>query len=172
MTRNERLLADGYSEAQNNAPPILFYSPRDKHGIASNFSTHSLILPNPFTGEKVLYSTGEHRYQAMKARDLDNHEMIRMAVGPGAAKRMGGQTLLRPEWGNSYGDFCYYVMLEVITVKVAQIREAKTWLLSTDLYPIYEDSPTDDIWGWRFAEDHRGKNLLGRCWMQVRETIR
>lgn len=41
-----------------------------------------------------------------------------------------------------------------------------------ELRRIYEDSPTDDIWGWRFQQSYTGKNLLGRCWMDVREVLK
>ena len=166
MTREERLAKEGI-----RGEPVLFYSSRDQNGIGSNFSRHGMVLSHPYLPTTAWYATGEHRYQAMKAIDADAHEKIRMATGPGEAKRFGGQTILRPGWGSSYGDLCYYVMLEVILAKVQQNREAAVWLAKTEDRFIAENSPTDDIWGWRFGGDYRGRNLLGRCWMDVREFL-
>lgn len=164
MTKEERLERDGWDGIE----PVLFYSPKDHNGIGSNFSNHRLILPHPFTGDDALYDTGEHRYQAMKAVTFEEHEKIRKAGSAFLAKKYGAQTLLRDGWGNDYGDLCWYVMVETISAKTLQNRAASKWLESTEDRLIYEDSPTDDIWGWRFENHYVGKNLLGRSWMEVR----
>lgn len=168
MDLRERLALDGYEDCE----PIFFYHPSDKYGWASNFSKHEIVLPSPFTFELTSYRTGEHRYQAMKATSVEDHDYIAGASNPTKAKSRGREILLRDAWGDSYGDLCYLVMLEVILTKVSQHNVIRRNLskIST-LQPIYEDSPTDDIWGIRCAQDYRGKNLLGRCWMQVRESL-
>lgn len=149
--------------------PVLFYGHNKPNGIGSNFSSHGLTLPNPFSEKLVWYLTGEHRYQAMKAKNFEAHEYVRLSPTPYDAKKRGREIDLVEGWGNSYDDPCWHVMLEVILSKVDQHREAERWLKLTGDRVIYEDSPTDDIWGWRFMEDYRGKNLLGRCWMTVRD---
>ena len=40
-------------------------------------------------------------------------------------------------------------------------------LLETKDYPIVEDSPKDDYWGW--GSDRNGENNLGKLWMELRE---
>lgn len=180
MTLEERLKQDGYE----GIDPILFFGKKkDKEFYwMSNFSAHAVILPHPFlsaatppdtysTGEFRAYSTGEHRFQAMKATNVDEHEYVRNAQNPVEAKKRGREIELREGWGNSYGDLCWYVMYETIWAKVAQTPPLRTRLMETVGRPIYEDSPTDDIWGVRFQQDYRGKNLLGRCWMDVRNAI-
>lgn len=171
MTAEERLKQDGVEGA-----PILFYSPRYQWGEFSNFFSSKIILPNPFNGELVTYATGEHRYQAMKATTYDAHMQVAKATYPGKngateAKRLGNAVQLRDGWGDNYGDLCWYVMFETVLAKFMQNDNLASRLLYTGDCHIYEDSPTDDIWGWRYSADHRGKNLLGRCLMDVRKVL-
>jgi ribA/ribD-fused uncharacterized protein len=168
MNRADRLTADGYDPS---IEAVLFYSPKNKHGYMSNYSNHSVTLIHPFTGKLVVYSTGEHRFQAMKATTLQEHEYVRTAASPDASKKRGREITLRDGWGNKYGDLCYYVMLETILAKATQSDYIRSMLKMTDDAPIYEDSPVDGVWGWRFEQDYRGKNLLGRCWMEIREIL-
>lgn len=167
MNRETRLKADHVV-----GEPLLFYAPRDKWGVFSNFSKHPIHLPHPFTDEIVIYPTSEHRYQAMKARTEADHDYVRAAPTAGDSKKRGGPTgiKIRDGWGDSYGDLCYLVMFEALLAKAQQHKEfmdALYFSKATHKH-IYEDSPVDDIWGWRYREDYRGKNLLGRAIMQVR----
>ena len=169
MNREQRLLED---EAGPN--PILFYKQDDEWGCFSNFSLHRIATINPFNGLVEWYRTGEHRFQAMKATSLKDHHHVMGAPTAFQAKERGGPRgiVLRDGWGSSYGDLCYYVMFETVLAKAIQNHDVwETLMDSGDRY-IYEDSPVDDIWGWRYRNDYRGKNLLGRCWMEVREVLR
>lgn len=166
MTREERLKADGFEGVE----PVLFYRSKTK---GSNFSPHVVRLLDPWTGKPTEYPTGEHRYQAMKSVDQEGHDYVLEAGTAFESKRRGHEILLRPGWSGptsdpTYGSFAWYSMWEVVMAKALQHRDVRIWLFETGKLPIYEDSPTDDIWGWRHADDYRGKNLLGRCWMQVR----
>jgi ribA/ribD-fused uncharacterized protein len=163
----ERVEADGYGGLE----PILFYAPKDANGWMSNFSKHPLWAINPFTGEYQEYRTGEHRYQAMKATTAYDHDLVARAPSPGLSKDLGRQILLRDAWGNSYGDLCWYVMMEVVMAKLMNNDSLIPKLLATGEQPIYEDSPVDDIWGVRFQNCYKGKNLLGRCFMQARVQL-
>lgn len=171
MNRGDRLLQDG---ALEHGDPVLFYASGDPFGEFSNFSRHGIWARDPFTGVVVWHATGEHRYQAMKARDEASYRFVNEGSGPGAAKHRGGPRgiALREGWGNDYGHLCWYVMFETVLLKAQQHPQIRRLLLATGDRHIYEDSPTDDIWGWRFENDYRGKNLLGRCWMDVREVLR
>lgn len=167
MNREERLAADGYAQIE----PVLFYHQQDEHGWASNFSRHSVEMAHPFTLERVTYRTGEHRFQAMKAATIGEHEYVMDADRPGQAKARGREINLRDGWGDSYGDLCWFVMLEVVLYKAGQYTGIQRALAQTRGRPIYEDSPTDDIWGWRYEQSYDGKNLLGICWMVVRDIM-
>lgn len=166
MTKEERLIKDGAGD-----DPVLFYSHRNANGKGSNFSPHGLFLPNPYSGETVWHLTGEHRYQAMKATNGPDYEHIRRSPTALISKNRGREIKLRPGWGDRYGDLCYYVMLETVLAKVRQNKDVAGWLKATGDRHIYEDSPVDDIWGWRYRDDYRGRNLLGRCLMSVRHIM-
>ena len=168
MERTERLAIDGYGP---DVEPVLFYDARDEWGVFSNFSRHPVVMPHPFTGKTVGYLTAEHRFQAMKATNREAHDYVAAAAGPGDSKHKGREILLRDGWGGNYGDLCWYVMFEVVLAKAFQHDEMMDALMLTGTRPIYEDSPVDDIWGWRFRNDYRGKNLLGRVLMQVRDVV-
>jgi ribA/ribD-fused uncharacterized protein len=139
LTRDERLIQDGAVD------PILFYKPWDEWGCFSNFSRHEFILPSPFTGDLVVYSTGEHRYQAMKATTQEEHDYVVEAPNPSVAKDRGREVNLREGWGNSRYDLCWYVMMEVVSTKTFQNRDVFDALADTYGRFIYEDSPVDDI---------------------------
>lgn len=166
MNLEDRLTKDGAQEY------VTFYGARNPNGKGSNFSFDGVWLPTPFSaGEPVWHPTGEHRYQAMKAKHEREYEYVRAASGPGVAKDRGRLVELRDGWGANYGHLCWYVMLETIFAKTRQNSSVAFWLRGTGNAHIYEDSPTDDIWGWRFQNDYRGRNLLGLCWMEVRKTL-
>lgn len=166
MNRAERLAKDGVGEKY-----VLFYSPDHDYGVFSNFSAHRIVLPSPWTGKLVEYETSEHRYQAMKADNQEQHDDVMGQTGPGAAKSLGGLVRLRPDWGDTQGSICWYVMLEVLVAKTIQHDEMSEALEESVGHWLYEDSPVDDIWGWRHRQDYHGKNLLGLGLMHTRQLV-
>ena len=169
MNREERLEHD---KAGDN--PVLFYSQRDQWGCFSNFSNHGIQLPNPFRpGDNLLYITGEHRFQAMKAKTEKEHKKIAHAPTAARAKVLGGphHCTLRDGWDSIYGALPWYVMCEVVIAKAIQNGEVLTALIATNDRFMYEDSPIDDIWGWRYRNSYNGKNLLGLAWMYARSVL-
>ena len=168
MKREARLEQDAAKD------PILFYNQDDEWGVFSNFSEHGIWLPHPFTGEMVWYRTGEHRFQAMKGSTEKQHEYVRLQPSAYKAKEAGGprgNIELRQGWVSDYGNLPWYVMFETVLAKAIQVPDAAEALTLSGQRHIYEDSPTDDIWGWRYRNSYRGKNLLGRCWMQARDVL-
>lgn len=166
MNRQERIERDGLTE-----DPIEFYGREGDLFYFSNFSHHTIVLPCPFSGGLIDYPTGEHRFQAMKASTKEEHDWVVASATPSEAKKRGRKVQLREGWGNKRFDLCYYVMLEIVLTKANSHDEVLIGLLQTNGRPIWEDSPTDDIWGIRYRNDYRGKNLLGEAWMQAREII-
>jgi len=167
MDRSERIRKDGLIE-----DPVEFYSTRGEYGYMPNFSRHKIILPHPFTGKMITYNDGETRFQAMKATNAGDHDLIVATGRPREAKQIGREIRLRPGWGSSYGDLCWYVMAELIVAKSMQHPQIQESLLATGERAIWEDSPKDNIWGIRKAADYTGKNLLGRAWMYSRHILR
>lgn len=167
-------------KADGTTDPVLFYGHKNgPYAVFSNFSQHQVWLPHPYRGGQLVpYFTTEHRFQAMKAPNESAHDAIRNMPSAYGAKEAGGPRskvpgmVLREGWGSDYGDLCWYVMFEAVLAKACQHQEMYAALMETGSRHIYEDSPKDDIWGWRFEGDHRGKNLLGRVLMDVREIVR
>ena len=65
---------------------------RGKNYFLSNFSI-SVI-----TYKDKTYQTAEHFFQAMKADNNEEHEIIRNANTPGYAKQLGKRCKLKPDW--------------------------------------------------------------------------
>lgn len=174
MNIESRLTLDGL---RGPGDAIFFFRAEDEWGEFSNFSEHSLTLPVPFMddgpGRPTLgtYPTGEHRFQAMKARTMKDHIAVVNTATPLLSKQAGRSIDLRDGWGNSYGDLCYLVMLETVMAKARANESVMAALDQTGRRWLYEDSPTDDIWGVRHRNDYRGKNLLGLAWMEARAFL-
>lgn len=162
MNREERLALDGCDN------PVLFYRPSDAWGCFSNFSRHVVVLPHPFLNYAVTYATSEHRYQAMKATTVEDHDFVAAAYSAAEAKDRGRRIALRASW--DFGT-SYEVMVEAVAAKTAQHAAVGRALRETGDRMIYEDSPVDDIWGWRFHESYTGENLLGKALMEVRSSL-
>jgi ribA/ribD-fused uncharacterized protein len=140
-------------------------------GPFSNFCYSPIKLDHPFPdsdGEQCIYPTVEHRFQAMKATNRKDHDMIAVRDTPGAAKRKGRAIKIRDCWDL----ISYEVMVEALRAKFADPWFAE-WLLATEDEYIYEDSPTDAIWGlWNSKEKAwTGQNKLGEALMQIRDEI-
>ena len=116
----------------------------------------------------VQFATGEHAFQAAKARTAADHERIRLARSPLEAKRAGRRVALPADWNRQRT----HVMLAVVRAKFA-IPELGELLLSTGDRILAEDSPYDPVWGCRDrAGGYTGQNFLGRALMRLRDELR
>lgn len=165
MNRAERLESDGAVD------PVLFFGARNPNGIFSNFYPTAIVLPNPWTFQPVWYRTREHRYQAMKATTKAEHDYVAKSATAYQSKQRGREVTLRDGWGSTQDGICWFVMCECLVASVYQDTPTLDALTGTGLRHMYEDSPTDDIWGWRFEQSYTGKNLLGKAWMHTRWMI-
>jgi len=141
-------------------------------GPFSNFASSPIRLPHPFPledDEQCIYPSVEHRFQAMKANDREEHDRIAVRGTPGAAKRAGRALKIDAA---AWDARAYDVMVEALRAKFQDVW-FREWLLATESEYIYEDSPTDAVWGlWNEKEKAwTGKNQLGKALMQVREEI-
>jgi N-glycosidase YbiA len=149
---------------------IYFWSGR--HG---RFEAFSNFAPAPVTrpswlepGRIVTYATAEHAFQAAKASTPAEHDRIRRAPTPLAAKRAGRHIALPADWERRRA----HVMLTVVRAKFAA-GELRDLLLSTGDRILAEDSPYDPLWGCRDRHGgYSGANLLGRALMRVRDEFR
>lgn len=140
--------------------PIKFWIPSKPYGCFSNFSKHPIVV------DGKIYQTTEHYYQACKMAKLEDHEAVRVAYTPKAAKNLAYCLEMRPDWE----EVKYSVMVTALTYKATQHQDIKEKLLGTGDEVLMEDSPKDSIWG--IGKDGNGLNLLGKAWMEVRDNLR
>jgi len=142
--------------------PIRFYSVGDEYGEFSNFAAYPIRLG------KTVWPTSEHYFQAMKFKDKKDQEQIRRANSPMLAARMGRdrKRTLRRDWESAKVN----VMREAIVAKFTQHEELGALLLSTEDAKLIEHTENDAYWG--DGGDGKGRNMLGRLLVEVRQTLR
>jgi ribA/ribD-fused uncharacterized protein len=124
--------------------------------VISNFDSFDganewAFLSNFYVGEEPLsfrgrkYQTGEHMFQAFKARNRTDHERIAGQTGPHEAKAEGRHLLrLRPDWERVK----YDVMRLVLATKFRLEREEGPLLLATGDALLVEGTMWGDrVWG-------------------------
>lgn len=141
---------------------ITFYRPQDPYGPFSNFSAHKVAL------DGKMWKTSEHYYQAQKFSDEELQTKVRLTKTPGEAAKMGRDMSLplREDWEVVKDD----VMRKVVNAKFTQHRDLRKMLLDTGDEYLIEASFRDAYWGW--GKDKKGKNMLGRILMEVREELK
>lgn len=138
---------------------------RGKYFFLSNF------YPCEVEYEGVIYPTVEHAFQAAKTPDLREREMIRALPTPGDAKRRGKHVKLRRDWeGVKVG-----IMTELVRDKFSRPSSdsARPCLGSMLIGTGNAHLEEGNTWGDRFwgTCDGRGKNILGKILMQVRDEL-
>lgn len=141
---------------------VRFYSVNDACGDLSNFAEY------PISVDGVKWPTSEHYFQAQKMVDPRDREAIRRATSPAEAARKGRDRSkkIRRDWESAKVD----VMRRALDAKVRQHPQIQELLLSTGDAKLVEHTENDDYWG--DGGDGRGKNMLGRLWMELRDTLR
>jgi ribA/ribD-fused uncharacterized protein len=119
------------------------------------------------------WNSSEHAYQAMKSKDPDEREKIRLAATPGKAKRLGRKVLhLDPMWDTIKGQIMYRILKQ----KFGQNPDLARKLLNTgDCWLIEGNSWHDNIWGnctCSECEIDPGTNWLGEILMQLRNDFK
>ncbi|KAK9141133.1 hypothetical protein Scep_010814 [Stephania cephalantha] len=162
--------------APYDASIIFFYKTWDEYGAFSNFSPHSLRMPDD-NGDYITWPSVEHYYQAHKfvgvndphARDCI--EQIKSAKSPEESARVGRSMqrkrpdLVRPDWETVKID----VMYRALKCKFSIHPQLNAMLLSTAGSVLVEASPHDLFWGG--GRDGEGLNYLGRLLMQLRSEF-
>ena len=114
----------------------------------------------------VLYRSVEHAYQAAKTLHPREREWVAGAPGPAAAKIIGGQVTLRPDWE----EIKVQVMLDLLRQKFSRGSKLAEVLDSTGGALLVEvNTWRDRFWGVYKGE---GLNWLGILLMQVRDENR
>ena len=137
---------------------INFYSRKPLNGFLSNF--HRC----PQTVDGIEYPTNEHYFQSMKTDDLGIRNYVATRPSPFLAMCEGRgipKKYFRKDWDEVKVD----IMLKGLRAKFSD-PHLRNRLLATGDAVLHEDSPTDMFWG------KKGKDMLGKLLMQVREEIR
>lgn len=133
----------------------------NRYDFLSNF------YPSTLHFRGGVYPTGEHLFQAFKARDLATHDNIRWAKTPGQAKTLGRQIELRPDWEN----IKYDAMRVTLWYKFAPKSKLAEMLLATDDAMLLEGNTWNDtVWG-ASKTTLVGRNWLGHLLMARRAEL-
>ena len=152
--RDPQLVTDG---------SIVGFYPREFY-VFENFSSFQV----DWRGRR--WPTSEHAYQAMKFFNTapEIAESIFTARSAHDAYKLArANTDKYPE---NWDDVKVGIMKEIVRAKCEQNPYVREKLLTTLDETIVEDSPKDPFWGW--GEDHKGRNELGKIWMELRDEIR
>jgi ribA/ribD-fused uncharacterized protein len=115
--------------------------------------------------EGLSYPSVEHAYQAAKTLDMKHREAIQGCRAASAAKKMGKNVTLRPDWD----EVKLNIMLELVRKKF-QKPWAGELLRTTGHAELIEGNWWGDTF-WGVCKGV-GENHLGRIIMQVREELR
>lgn len=138
--------------------PILGFF--DDYRYLSNFWIAPMVVRN------MQFPSMEHYYQAWKSCHPSDFEVIRNAITPGEAKRLGKNIQLRPDWELVKDR----VMETGLRNKFTQNIELKHKLLSTgDSYLEETNTWNDTYWG---VCKGKGKNKLGILLMSLRNELK
>ena len=139
---------------------------KNEHAFLSNFHL------SPFTYKGKEWATVEHAFQGQKTLIDAEQELIRCAIKPKDAKKLGRKVMLRPDWEELRVDIMYEILIE----KFTQNLELGNKLMATgDAYIIEGNRWHDNLWGSCFCqrcqENEKGQNLLGGLLMKVRNDL-
>ncbi|MCL9781263.1 GTP cyclohydrolase II [Vibrio sp. S4M6] len=141
--------------------PILFYEPFESHGFLSNFFPANIEISG------VVWPTSEHYYQAQKFSSSIIQQEILKAETPDLAFALSRkyEQHARSDWYDIRVD----VMESIVKEKFIQNPNLAYYLVNTGCIELKEHSHKDAFWG--DGGDGKGKNILGRILMDVRETL-
>lgn len=115
--------------------------------------------------EGILYKNNEAAFQAQKITDYREQEQF-WFVTPSEAKRLGRKVQLRKDWEQVKDE----IMEDIVRAKFTQNEELKEKLIATGNEELIEGNAWNDTyWG---VCGGKGKNMLGKILMKVREELR
>lgn len=153
-----------YSEDGSRHPTVTdtgIYGFFDEYRFLSNF--HECFLVD----DEIMYPSSEHAYMARKTLDRDLKFEIAKLPHPSVARKFGKNLILRPDWEF----YRVLAMRSVVWNKFSQNSVLKDKLLATgNLYLEETNDWNDKFWG--ADQFGNGLNMLGKCLMDVRTTLK
>ena len=155
---------------------IGFYHENEDYGCFSNWYPAGFDYVRHYDNSEqfMMY------HKVLMFRKYDLAEQILQTTDPAKCKKIAGQKF--PEFNaDIWEKTCYTIVKRGVKAKFAQNEDIQNVLLSTGNELLAECSPNDKKWGIgidindsdRFqVSNWKGKNLLGRILMEVREELR
>lgn len=156
---------------------INFYKAEDLYGQFSNFYLRSIEV------DGVTYPSSEHYYQTQKYPD--NPDIVKSmmdTMNPGivykiAHDKNNSALYGRKDWNgknenneNNEEPYKHIVMMKALRAKFTQHEDFKKMLLETGNKTLVEHTTRDKYWG--DGGDGKGKNMLGKMLMIIRDELR
>ena len=132
---------------------------KGKYYFLSNFYSAQVMY------EGLLYKNNESAFQSAKVKDLERRKQF-CELDPSVAKRKGRNVLLRQDWENVKDE----IMYQCVKDKFTRNLDLKQKLLDTDDEELIEGNTWNDTY-WGICKG-RGKNMLGKILMRVREELK
>ena len=134
---------------------------KGRYYCLSNFGNY------PVCYKGILYKNSEAAFHAQKVFDpLVQAQFSQLS--PDAAKRLGRQVYLRPDWD----DVRVQIMEEIVRAKIEQNYTVRNRLLETgDAYIEEGNTWHDTFWGVDLKTG-KGENNLGKILMKIRKELR
>ena len=152
----------------------------DRVYFFGRYSKFSNFYPSPINNSGTVFPTVEHLYQFAKAKFHNKEDIacdIMKSADPKNAKALGDKIQEQSEWKETAA---VDVMIDALKAKF-RIPSFKQLLLNTRGKTLVEASPRDRFWGVATGLDQAVRNppqltstnnMLGRCLMDIRETLR
>ena len=164
---------------ESGPPPVLFYGADESKGEYRNFSNMS---QHPIEVDGVQYPSVEHYFQAMKAKEFKDDEMLDKIVKAKtskAVKAMGKKVknFVKEIWDSKRDE----LMNTGVRAKFVQHPELQKQLLETGDRLIGEANARDMYWGIgtattseksQYPDKWRGQNKLGKILMDLRKEFK
>lgn len=146
----------------------------EKPNVVARFNLDYKFLSNfqasTFFYEGNKYATVEHAYQALKSNVPEEQKLVREAIAPSQAKKLGKSVTLRPDWE----EVKVPLMKKLLDLKF-QNPFLRHLLLNTGNAILIEGNTWHDtVWGVCNCPKHNGEgqNFLGKLLMTVRDEAR
>lgn len=131
---------------------------RGKYDFLSNFYSA------PVEYDELLYLNNEAAFQSAKVLDIEHRKQF-CRLDPSTAKKRGRNVLLRNDWEQVKDE----IMCQIVRAKFIQNEDLRERLFATGDAILIEGNTWGDTY-WGICRG-RGKNMLGKILMKVREEI-
>lgn len=116
-----------------------------------------------------LWPTSEHAYQAAHFFDTAPELVEQIFNARSAHEAFKIAKANGNKAPKNWEEIKVGVMEDICRHKLEQHPYVEKKLRQTKDWPLAEDSPADDCWGW--GPDRQGRNELGKVWMRLRDEL-